>query len=737
MKKGILTILSLLLMAGSVLGSDRVLFKMYITHSSDVAVNSLATLDLASYAFIIGGSAEVKNGQNSDGVKVLTGGCTRLTTTAGYFHITLDRALRAGDVISYTNASIDSNKMLVTTTSTRGGSINVEPNGDGYTIPAASGLIGATELYFWYGTSISSATYLKSLTITTTSEEVAYYDFENETVETFAKQAEVTLVNGLRVNSNLESGRSSIISQSIACYTKMLNIAGTGINRALKLAVTDPCDIEVWAIGAAASRSLYITDDASDLDKSTLYTTTEDNKTSLVRSTYRFDGYADNTDLIISPSAGGWKIVAIRVIYDRIRPDANFSVSPASALLKAGESQLFTFNKDYDGATISRSAGEGSESAWITKAAETANESITMRAKADGVGHTYVMRLTQVADAHCRQAVVDVPIRIIAANESVLDIDGAIAPLSNDVWESNGITLIEDGKNNNGIARYGSTVGEFAANSSLRLAAGRTFTLSVPTNKQIARLTISGYTVGGNAGDKGSITPEGGSATQFNGNGGDIKVIEYTDINAQKFTFAISGKNVAVKIDLVTTDLGYYPVTVSHGWASFCAPEDVELPSGVDAYIVDDTEADALYIKDAEVTTIPANTGVLLYSESDGDYHLTATTGAADLSSGFAGTIARTANPNTSTTYSLYDNNGTIEFWNYTGNYIPANKAYLVYAGAGAPGRTLRVQVRPKVPTAAESIQNSDIRSQKVIANGQLVIIREGVKYNVVGQIVK
>lgn len=194
---------------------------------------------------------------------------------------------------------------------------------------------------------------------------------------------------------------------------------------------------------------------------------------------------------------------------------------------------------------------------------------------------------------------------------------------------------------------------------------------------------------------------------------------------------------------LIFSLLGYttdtYPVTITGGWASFCAPEDVELPAGVDAYIVNDRESDVLYIESADISKVPANTGVLLFSENDGDYNLTATTGASPLSSGFVGTTARTANPNTETTFSLYDNNGTIEFWNYTGAYIPANKAYLVYGGgsAGAPAKKLRVQVAPKMPTAIEEVQTTKAQSTKRFENGQLVIIRDGVKYNVQGQIVK
>ena len=448
MKKIILPIVALFV-ATSMMASESVLFKLVMTNTSTPAkTDGKTAAELSVYAFFIGGSAEVYNGQSSSAnvIYAKSGiGYCRLTSKSGYLHIRLNRAIQQGDVIKYTNGSQDSNKMLITTTSTRGGSINVEPNGEGYAIPAESGLIGATELYFWYGTDVNSTTYIQSLTITTTDPEVVYYDFDGETEGTFAQQEEVVLNNGLRVNSNLESGRSGIIKQSVVGDSLLLNIAGAGINRALKLNVTDPCDIEVWAIGAAEGRSLYISDDASDLDKATLYTTTADNKTSLVRSTYRHDSFADNTDLIISPSAGGWKIVAIRVIYDRIRPAANFSVDPASATLKVGESQKFTFVKDYADAVISRSAGAGSDASWIGRNEEP-NVSITITAKEAGAGHTYEMILTQVADAYCRQAVVNVPIEITSGSTptAIEDVQES-AIRSQKVIENGQLVIIREG----------------------------------------------------------------------------------------------------------------------------------------------------------------------------------------------------------------------------------------------------------------------------------------------------
>ncbi len=750
-KKTIVTLICMLF-ATTMFGSERVLYKMVMTSNTalNVTKGSEATLT-SEHAHFIGKSAEVHNANSGDGSENhVASSKIRLLREGDYLHVQLDKPLRIGDVIVITDEQGDVHDFFVTKTATResGNEIIAGASPEPLTIGAENTLIGAEDLYFWWGDDVVSGEgknnrrYFKTITITTTNPEVVYYDFEDETVETFAQQAEVTLVNGLRVNSDLGSGRSGIEEQSVAGYTKVLNIAGSGINRALKLNVTDPCDIEVWAISAdAPDRSLYITDDSSDLDKYTLYTTTTDNKAKLKKSTFRFDGYGDDTEFIISPSNGGWKIVAIRVIYDKIRPVADLAISPnTTQSIESGRngSAVFTVTTSSD-VELVQTPGDGSDASWVNVAQD--GSTFTVTGTALGVGNTYNMVVCQAASANYRAASVNVNITINGTNATITSATGTISGGSK-VWSATegNITMI-DGKTEDDDKCIRTTTIGFE--NGLLLASGHTFTITVPSNKVINKITFSGYSNtndpdkakakvrdANNTSDVSSVFPVYNSETPGS---------KTFTVNANSFRFDITNANAIVNITLTLTDNSTYPVTINHGWASFCAPEDVELPAGVDAYIVNDRESDVLYIENANITKVPANTGILLYSETDGDYNLTATTGAEALSSGFAGTVARIANPNTETTFSLYDNNGTIEFWNYTGAFIPANKAYLVYGGgsAGAPAKKLRVQVAPKMPTAIDEVQTTKAQSTKRFENGQLVIIRDGVKYNVQGQIVK
>lgn len=48
-----------------------------------------------------------------------------------------------------------------------------------------------------------------------------------------------------------------------------------------------------------------------------------------------------------------------------------------------------------------------------------------------------------------------------------------------------------------------------------------------------------------------------------------------------------------------------------------------------------------------------------------------------------------------------------------------------------------RLVIAPKMPTAVENVQGDNVQSTKVIENGQLYIIKNGVKYNAQGKVVK
>ena len=75
-----------------------------------------------------------------------------------------------------------------------------------------------------------------------------------------------------------------------------------------------------------------------------------------------------------------------------------------------------------------------------------------------------------------------------------------------------------------------------------------------------------------------------------------------------------------------------------------------------------------------------------------------------------------------------------VGFYQFTGT-LAAHKAYIIYGGgAGAPKRMRFIF---NTPTGLENGKTQMMRSEKLIENGQLIIIKNGVRYNAQGQIVK
>ena len=82
------------------------------------------------------------------------------------------------------------------------------------------------------------------------------------------------------------------------------------------------------------------------------------------------------------------------------------------------------------------------------------------------------------------------------------------------------------------------------------------------------------------------------------------------------------------------------------------------------------------------------------------------------------------------------DGNTTgVGFYEFSGT-LAAHKAYLTYGGAGAPQRMRFIFNNEQQATGLDNT-NSAVKSEKRIEDGQLIIIKNGVRYNAQGQIVK
>lgn len=249
------------------------------------------------------------------------------------------------------------------------------------------------------------------------------------------------------------------------------------------------------------------------------------------------------------------------------------------------------------------------------------------------------------------------------------------------------------------------------------------------------------------------ITPLlGENATISYGSGDPVPVIPINEVgdagNAWEVTEVNTG-DTPVTLTGITYS-GTTPATSDEHITPYVDPQDAsvyystffdrlvkyELPAGVEAYVADLSDANLLLTKIAEAgEVIPANVAVILKSTVT---PITLTVSDADAvtftaSNDLQGSDTQIATP--ANCYVLAGTDGVVGFYHYTAALLNAHKAYVVYSGSNQAPR--RMPFIFDQATGVENVQNSDIRSQKVVENGQLIIIRNGVRYNAAGQNVK
>ena len=102
----------------------------------------------------------------------------------------------------------------------------------------------------------------------------------------------------------------------------------------------------------------------------------------------------------------------------------------------------------------------------------------------------------------------------------------------------------------------------------------------------------------------------------------------------------------------------------------------------------------------------------------------------------FVGSMGRTQLENGNENYLFVGANNTL-YWPNTNNKLKGFRAYFKVSGSVAPhGMPASFRVR-NATTGVADVQEAAVCTQKVLRDGQLIILRNGVKYNANGQVVK
>lgn len=200
----------------------------------------------------------------------------------------------------------------------------------------------------------------------------------------------------------------------------------------------------------------------------------------------------------------------------------------------------------------------------------------------------------------------------------------------------------------------------------------------------------------------------------------------------------------------VTTVSANLTVTAA-GMATYILPFNVpSLPEGVQAY--DLTNDGSNIITATEVNALTADKPVLIVAAA-GEYEFISEEGASDDISGKTDTYANgalvgtyqaiAAVPQTeggNYNYVLQQHGEEVAFYQVKSDdcALSAYRAYLScghnHATSGPSAAPMRIVFRPKAPTGVENVQGDKVQSTKVLRNGQLFIIRNGIEYTINGQ---
>ena len=176
-----------------------------------------------------------------------------------------------------------------------------------------------------------------------------------------------------------------------------------------------------------------------------------------------------------------------------------------------------------------------------------------------------------------------------------------------------------------------------------------------------------------------------------------------------------------------------YSVTTNiDGWASYSSDVDLVAPAGLTVYAGTIVDEELIL---TSVDYIKANEGVIVKGEAGLTYTLTPGSGSDSYTNDLKPSSAWASH--SGTIYCLHNEGvGTTAFYRYIGSDMPANKAYLQISTtpSSAPKR---ISMRFNQPTAIENVELEAVKAEKFIENGQVLIKRGEIIYNVQGQIVK
>ena len=227
----------------------------------------------------------------------------------------------------------------------------------------------------------------------------------------------------------------------------------------------------------------------------------------------------------------------------------------------------------------------------------------------------------------------------------------------------------------------------------------------------------------------------------------ELEISDTENANVKTFTMVDGEVTISAEFEPVPTpepeDVNITPnVDPQHAGVYYSTFYDsankYALPAGVEAYVATIGENVLNLTRIAVAGQVIPNGEAVILKSTVTPFTLTPSEADAvtfSATNSLQGTDVAIATP--ANCYVLGGADGVVGFYRYNGTNLNPHKAYVVFSGSNqAPRRMPFIFEQENTATGVENVQGN-VQSTKVIENGVLYIIKNGVRYNAQGQVVK
>ena len=338
----------------------------------------------------------------------------------------------------------------------------------------------------------------------------------------------------------------------------------------------------------------------------------------------------------------------------------------------------YTIDHGVEGGVLTAALTEAST--WLTVGAVSESAVAFSATENDGAERTATVRLTYTYDTD-KTATKDVT--VTQAKASFVITDGVFdftegedygsklsqsgVKVQTSTWTAVNVTMVMAGRNCWNTYTNGTQIRLYKASGDD--AAGN-ITLSVPAGYVITYIEFSGASLNKMSAASGTyVVANGNASASWEGAANSIKFTasDRTDLN----TIVVTYTNKFTKE--VSAD----------GWATWIAPYNVEVPTGVKAYIVDDSNSTKATL--AELIAIPAGEPVLLKGAGTHDFTVCSVDDLDVNENDPADNLLEVSDDETTTGVYVLANGGEgVGFYEWTGGSLGAGRVYLPAPANGA-----------------------------------------------------